>query len=188
MATGLFNRFQATILFLATAGLFVLAVLNFRQESQFQQPDDGVYWRETAGGLEAVKVLHNSPAQRAGIRVGDLLTRVAVQPVATAQPSDLDSSDLLGAVKPLPDTEPVQPGKAASKPAQRGLPERASRMKTARGRLSSSPILSMASTASDRTARQFIQSPATAFPYILRLWLFPNRWTAAVRRVCALSG
>ncbi len=117
MATGLFNRFQATILFLATAGLFVLAVLNFRQESQFQQPDDGVYWRETAGGLEAVKVLHNSPAQRAGIRVGDLLTRVAVQPVATAQPSDLDSSDLLGAVKPLPDTEPVQPGKAASKPA-----------------------------------------------------------------------
>jgi PAS domain S-box-containing protein len=120
MATGLFTRFQATMLFLATAGLFVLAVLNLRQESQFQQVDDGVYWRETAGGLEAVKVLRNSPAQRAGIQVHDLLTGVAVLPVAPAPRSDVDSTDLLDDVQPLPATaapESAPKGKAGSKAA-----------------------------------------------------------------------
>ena len=53
METSLFNRLQATLLAVATASLFVLAVLNLRQESHFQQPDDGVWWRETTGGLEA---------------------------------------------------------------------------------------------------------------------------------------
>ncbi len=42
METSLFNRLQATLLALATVGLVILAVLNFRQESRFQQPDDGV--------------------------------------------------------------------------------------------------------------------------------------------------
>ena len=44
METSLFNRLQATLLAVATAGLVLLAVLNFRQESHFQQPDDGVWW------------------------------------------------------------------------------------------------------------------------------------------------
>ena len=51
METSLFNRVQATLLALATAALFVLAVFNLLQERQFQQPDDGVWWREAAGGL-----------------------------------------------------------------------------------------------------------------------------------------
>ena len=74
METSLFNRLQATLLAVATAGLILLAVLNLRQESQFQQPDDGVWWREVQGGLVAVKVLPNSPGQRAGIQERDLLT------------------------------------------------------------------------------------------------------------------
>jgi len=61
METSLFNRVQLTLLALATLGLCVLAVLNLRQETQFQQPDDGVWWREAAGGLEAVKVLPTAP-------------------------------------------------------------------------------------------------------------------------------
>jgi PAS domain S-box-containing protein len=74
---------QATLLAVATAGLFVLAVLNLRQESQFQQPDDGVWWSEAAGGggLVADKVLPNSPGQRAGIQARDLLTDVNDIPV-----------------------------------------------------------------------------------------------------------
>ena len=40
METSLFNRLQATVLALATAGLVLLAVLNLRQEASFQQPDD----------------------------------------------------------------------------------------------------------------------------------------------------
>ena len=50
METSLFNRLQATLLALATAGLILLALLNLRQERQFQQPDDGVWWREVPGG------------------------------------------------------------------------------------------------------------------------------------------
>ena len=49
METSLFNRLQATLLALATVGLVLLAVLNFRQESNFQQPDDGVWWAEASG-------------------------------------------------------------------------------------------------------------------------------------------
>lgn len=78
METNLFNRLQATLLAVATVGLVLLAVLNFRQENQFQQPDDGVWWVEAPGGngLVAEKVLPDSPGLRAGIRANDLLTGV----------------------------------------------------------------------------------------------------------------
>jgi PAS domain S-box-containing protein len=95
METSLFNRLQATILALATAGLVVLAVFNLRQEGQFQQPDDGVWWREVAGGLKADRVLPNSPAQRAGIRVGDLLTGAAVLPDRPARRNALSTEQEL---------------------------------------------------------------------------------------------
>ena len=90
METSLFNRLQATMLAVATAGLFLLALLNLRQERQFQQPDDGVWWREVAGGggLEAEKVLRDMPGQRAGIRVHDLLTGVNDTPITRV--SDLE--------------------------------------------------------------------------------------------------
>jgi two-component system, NtrC family, sensor kinase len=81
MEKSLFNRLQATLLAVATAGLFLLAVLNLRQERQFPQPDDGVWWREVAGGLEADKVLPDMPGQRAGIQTHDLLTEVDDIPV-----------------------------------------------------------------------------------------------------------
>ena len=77
METSLFNRVQATLLALATAALFVLAVLNFQQERQFKQPDDGVWWREASGGLRAERVLPGMAGQVAGIQVNDLLTGVA---------------------------------------------------------------------------------------------------------------
>jgi two-component system NtrC family sensor kinase len=83
METNLFNRLQATLLAVATVGLVLLAVLNLRQERQFQQPDDGVWWSEAASGagLVAQKVVPDSPGQRAGIHPGDLLTAVNDAPV-----------------------------------------------------------------------------------------------------------
>jgi PAS domain S-box-containing protein len=95
METSLFNRLQATILALATAGLVVLAVLNLRQEGQFQQPDDGVWWREVAGGLNADRVLPNSPGFHAGIRAGDLLTGAAVNPDRPARRNALSAGQEL---------------------------------------------------------------------------------------------
>ena len=61
METNLFNRVQATLLAAATVGLVMLAVWNFRAESLFQQPDDGVWWSEASGGLVADRVLPDSP-------------------------------------------------------------------------------------------------------------------------------
>lgn len=90
MEKNLLNRLQATLLAVATAGLVLLAVLNFRQESRFQQPYDGVWWVEaqSGAGLEATKVLPDSPGQRAGIHLHDLLTGVNDTPVVHL--SDLD--------------------------------------------------------------------------------------------------
>jgi two-component system NtrC family sensor kinase len=83
METGLFNRLQATLLAVATVGLVFLAVLNFRQESRFQQPFDGVWWSEapSGNGLLAEKVLPDSPGQRAGVQARDLLTGVNDTPI-----------------------------------------------------------------------------------------------------------
>jgi len=103
MESSLFNRVQLTLLVLATLGLFVLAVLNLRQESQFPQPDDGVWWREVAGGLEVVKVLPNSPGQRAGIQERDLLTGAQVLPETPAPRAGAQTQDLLEEIKPLPE-------------------------------------------------------------------------------------
>ena len=110
METSLFNRLQLTLLAVATAGLFVLAFLNLRQESRFQQPDDGVWWREAAGGLEAVKVLPNSPGQRAGIQAHDLLTGAQVLPDTPAQRTEMQARDLLAGVKPQPESSAQDDG------------------------------------------------------------------------------
>jgi len=80
METSLFNRAQATLLALATAALFVLAVLNLMEEREVQQPDDGVWWRDSNGGLLAERVLPDMPGQVAGIRQGDLLTSISTCP------------------------------------------------------------------------------------------------------------
>ena len=110
MESSLFNRLQATLLAVATAGLFLLAVLNLQQERHFEQPDDGVWWREVPGGLEAEKVLPDMPGQRAGIQVHDLLTGAAVLPDTPAQHaeagdrSDLESPNTLSDVNPLSTT------------------------------------------------------------------------------------
>ncbi len=88
METGLIHRAQATLLALATAALLVLAVFNLLQERHFDRPDDGVWWREAAGGLVADKVLPNMPGERAGIQTRDLLT--AVNGVSVSREADLE--------------------------------------------------------------------------------------------------
>ncbi len=89
METSLLNRVQATLLALATAALFVLAVFNVLAQRQYPQPDDGVWWGEARGGLQAEKVLPNKPGERAGIQVGDLLTGVSESPTADVTPETL---------------------------------------------------------------------------------------------------
>jgi PAS domain S-box-containing protein len=108
METSIFNRLQLTLLGLVTAGLVLLAVLNFLEERHSQQPDDGVWWREAADGkgLVADRVLPDSPGLRAGIRAGDRLTGVSilpVGPVGSGLPDAIRSREPLAGVKELPE-------------------------------------------------------------------------------------
>src|ERR1700677_4241162 len=117
METSLFNRLQAIVLAVATAGLVLLAVLNLRQEAQFQQPDDGVWWREVHSGLEAVKVLPDSPGQRAGIQEHDLLTGAEVQrDTPTPRTASIQTQDLLPPDKPLAASATPRTGMEANEP------------------------------------------------------------------------
>ncbi len=104
MDRSFFNRLQATLLAVATVGVFLLAAFNLVEERQYQQPVDGVWWREAPGGLLADKVLPNSPGQRAGIQAHDLLTAAKVLPDNPTQSTDSDN--LLPGVKPLPEESP----------------------------------------------------------------------------------
>jgi PAS domain S-box-containing protein len=111
--TNFLNRLQLTLLGLVTAGLVLLAVLNFMEERRVQQPDDGVWWREAADGkgLVADKVLPDSPGQRAGIREGDVLTGVNILPVGSVGaglPKRIRAHEPLPGVKELP--EPADQG------------------------------------------------------------------------------
>lgn len=81
METNLINRLQATCLAVATVALVLLAVLNFGQEREFQQPGDGVWWTEASGGLVAEQVAPGSPGRRAGIQPHDLLSAVGDTPI-----------------------------------------------------------------------------------------------------------
>ena len=108
MERSVLNRLQATLLAVATAGLVLLAGMNFLEERHAQQPDDGVWWREAAdgSGLIADKVLPGSPGEHAGIKVHDLLTGVSVlpkEPVGTGLRTGLQPHEPFGGVKDLPE-------------------------------------------------------------------------------------
>ncbi|MGB6683257.1 MAG: PDZ domain-containing protein, partial [Candidatus Acidiferrum sp.] len=72
----------AVVLALATLAAMIFAWLNFVQRTQFESPDDGVVWLDTTQGVQAQQVAENSPAARAGVRVGDHLLAINGSPVA----------------------------------------------------------------------------------------------------------
>ncbi|MHB1021458.1 MAG: GAF domain-containing sensor histidine kinase [Acidobacteriaceae bacterium] len=75
-------RITAVLLALATVAAVALAVINFNTENAFQLPQDGVWWVEAHGGLQAERVLPNSPGRRAGIKAGDLLVSANDEPTS----------------------------------------------------------------------------------------------------------
>src|SRR5215472_11471445 len=76
-------RFVAVFLVLLTAAAVTLAWINFRKESQFVAPYDGVWWREHGSNIVADRVDNHSPGAQAGVRVGDRLIAVDGRPVKT---------------------------------------------------------------------------------------------------------
>ena len=86
MSESLRVRVGAVALVLATFAAIVFGFLNFRQSMKFEVPDDGVTWVETASGnsVEAMYIVPASPADRAGIRRGDLLVSIDDAKIATS--------------------------------------------------------------------------------------------------------
>ncbi len=74
----------AVVLALATLAAVTFAWLNFLQRARFETPEDGVAWLDTTHGVEAWQVSSNSPALRAGVRVGDRLIAIDSAPVTSA--------------------------------------------------------------------------------------------------------
>jgi two-component system NtrC family sensor kinase len=71
----------AVVLALATLAAMIFAWLNFVQRSEYETPDDGVVWLDTSQGIQAQHVSPNSPAARAGVRVGDHLLAINGTPL-----------------------------------------------------------------------------------------------------------
>jgi two-component system, NtrC family, sensor kinase len=83
------TQFVSALLFILTVAAVCCAILNFRQQSLYRLPDDGVIWvdRSDAAGQNAVVALHVVPsgeADNAGVRAGDALIQVAGTPIHKA--------------------------------------------------------------------------------------------------------
>jgi two-component system NtrC family sensor kinase len=81
------TQFASALLFVLTVAAVCCAVVNFRQQSLYHLPDDGVTWvdRIAGDGQNQVLALHitsGSPGDKAGIRAGDILLQLAGKPVA----------------------------------------------------------------------------------------------------------
>ena len=81
------TQFASALLFVLTVAAVCCAVINFRQQSAYHLPDDGVTWvdRTAADGQNQVVALHvgsGSPGYNAGIHAGDVLLQVAGRPIA----------------------------------------------------------------------------------------------------------
>ncbi|HEX6803170.1 MAG TPA: ATP-binding protein [Terriglobales bacterium] len=76
-------RFTAVFLVLLTAAAVTLAWINFRKQSQFVAPYDGVWWREHGQNIVADRVDPRGPGAHAGIKVGDRLVSIDSRPIKT---------------------------------------------------------------------------------------------------------
>lgn len=79
-------QLSTAILTVLTIAAAVAAALNYQQIHRFRLPDDGVIWGDQAGPggqsqVVALRVTPNGPADRAGIRVNDILKSIQAAPI-----------------------------------------------------------------------------------------------------------
>jgi two-component system NtrC family sensor kinase len=86
--SGAQTRLLAILLAVFTLAALGLAIANLVQESSYIPATDGASWSETVGGLRAYLVPSNTPAYRAGVRTGDVLT--AINDVPTPRLASLE--------------------------------------------------------------------------------------------------
>jgi two-component system NtrC family sensor kinase len=74
-------QLSTAILTVLTIAAAIAAALSYQQIHRFRLPDDGVSWADRNGHVVAIRVQPNGPADRAGIRQGDVLESIQTAPV-----------------------------------------------------------------------------------------------------------
>ncbi len=72
-------QLSTAILTVLTIAAAIAAVVNYQQIHKFRLPDDGVTWADRGGRVVALAVLPNGPADRAGLRAGDVLETIQAE-------------------------------------------------------------------------------------------------------------
>src|SRR5215813_2091881 len=72
-------RYVATVIL--TIAVLILGGLNVQQKRRYTPPDDGASWVQGPNGIQAQLVVRDGPADKAGIRTGDLLKAINGEPV-----------------------------------------------------------------------------------------------------------
>jgi len=78
-------QLSTALLTVLTIAAAISAGVNY--EHKFRLPDDGVLWSDRADGVTATRVVADGPADRAGIREGDVLR--SIQNIAVARADDV---------------------------------------------------------------------------------------------------
>jgi len=96
------GQIVSALFVILTVAAVASALINFRQQSRFHLPDDGVVWvdrgtphpnaAQSSGTVEALEVTGDSPAANAGLRKGDILERINGNRIDRA----LDVAQVLG--------------------------------------------------------------------------------------------
>lgn len=77
-------RFTSVSLAILSVTIVVFAIINLQQRLGYRMPEDGVSWVDSQEGVRAWIVVADGPADRAGIRDGDLLESIDGKPIHTA--------------------------------------------------------------------------------------------------------
>jgi two-component system NtrC family sensor kinase len=72
---------QAAVGVLVVAVLLALGASNIAIKARWHEVEDGVLWKAQPEGVVAAEVAEHSPAQAAGVRVGDILQAINSQPI-----------------------------------------------------------------------------------------------------------
>src|SRR5215471_11637425 len=67
---------QSTSTMVVVSALLCLAALNIYQRATWSEVEDGVLWRSLNGAVVAIEIAPGTPAERAGIKRGDILLAV----------------------------------------------------------------------------------------------------------------
>jgi PAS domain S-box-containing protein len=73
--------FRVVATALLTIAVLILGTMNVQQKRRYTPPDDGVSWVQTPAGVQAQIVVPGGPADKAGIRKGDILKAIKGQAV-----------------------------------------------------------------------------------------------------------